>query len=132
MHVTRNTSMSHQMAHLHEEIAKAPLVRTSRADQVVHICTKCDALTRGRSNVRAVAGEFAVITEVHSECSPFVDVDVFCWRGKGDRRGKGSDSCGELHIEEEEWNVIGSSAWGAFEELEELLISRCFEKLKQS
>jgi hypothetical protein len=83
--------------HIHEEVAKAALVRSDGADQVVQVCCERHAFARGGGNVHTVAGEVAVVAEIHASCCALVE-SVVCCRGSENDRCREGEECGcELH-----------------------------------
>jgi hypothetical protein len=88
------------MIHLHKEIAKAALIRASRANQIIQVSSKRNAFTRCRRNMYTIALPVAVVAEIDPHCCAFVEGDIGCWGGEDGGCGQGEEGGGELHVEQ--------------------------------
>lgn len=82
---------------LHEEITKTPLIRPSRANEIIEVRSEWDAIARCGNDVDAVALPVAVVAEVYTRVCALGDRDVGCWGGEGGGSEGEEDGGGELH-----------------------------------
>jgi hypothetical protein len=70
----------------HKEVAKAALVRSSGANQIIEVCSEWDACTWRGIDVDAVALPVAVVAEVYACCCALRDGKIRSWGGEGGGR----------------------------------------------